>query len=149
MLNAKITHTVPEEANHSSASGGYICYPFLLTFKFQEVSIMSKKLLDRIVSGVLFDFMGWLTCRDERLILSAKDDAGPAAAVISEFLKMRGVDPNCAPLIKDWQQLYLGDASSQSCPEDVSIFSMIMDILSKIDAMQRDIEKLREGTINI
>lgn len=35
---------------------------------------------------VLFDFMGWLTTRDERLILSAKDNAAPAAEAIKEFL---------------------------------------------------------------
>jgi hypothetical protein len=72
---------------------------------------MSKELLDRVVSGVLFDFMGWLTSREERLILSAKDDAAPAVAVISEFLKKRGVDPDCEPMIKDWQLLSLDDTS--------------------------------------
>jgi hypothetical protein len=103
---------------------------------------MSKELLDRIVSGVLFDFMGWLTSRDEKLILSATDDAAPAVAAISEFLEMRGVDPNCVPFVKDWQLFYLSDTSPQSCPEDVSIFSMIMDISSRINAMQRSIDQL-------
>ena len=46
---------------------------------------------DSIITGVLFDFMGWLTCRDEKLTLSSTDEAGPAVAVIEEFCKMRGL----------------------------------------------------------
>ena len=63
---------------------------------------MSKENLDHIVSGVLFDFMGWLTSRDEPLTLSCRDDCGPAVSVISQFLTMRGVDQDCSPAIHLW-----------------------------------------------
>ncbi len=42
-------------------------------------------------AGLLFDFMGWLTSRKERLTLSSADEAGPAVEAITEFGKMRGL----------------------------------------------------------
>jgi|GEM_PF-2637564 len=36
-------------------------------------------------SVVLFAFMGWLTSRDERTVLSATDDAAPAADLVKQF----------------------------------------------------------------
>ena len=44
-----------------------------------------------VIAGVLFDFMGWLTSRPKRLVLSASDNASPAVKVIEEFAKMRGL----------------------------------------------------------
>jgi hypothetical protein len=53
---------------------------------------------------VLFDFMGWLTSRQERIVLSSCDDASPAVKVIEEFAKMRGLSLDDAK-VKDWQDM--------------------------------------------
>jgi hypothetical protein len=55
-----------------------------------------------VIAGVLFDFMGWLTSRQERIVLSSCDDASPAVKVIEEFAKMRGLSLDDAK-VKDWQ----------------------------------------------
>jgi len=57
-----------------------------------------------VIAGVLFDFMGWLTSRQNRLVLSSCDDASPAVEVIDEFAKMRGLSLDDAK-VKDWQCL--------------------------------------------
>jgi hypothetical protein len=53
-------------------------------------------------SGAIYDFMGWLTTRTDRLVLSASDNAGPAADAVQEFLNLRGISPEVEPRIKDW-----------------------------------------------
>jgi hypothetical protein len=57
-----------------------------------------------VIAGVLFDFMGWLTSRQERIVLSSCDDASPAVKVIEEFAKMRGLSLDDAK-VKDWQDM--------------------------------------------
>lgn len=61
---------------------------------------MSIERLDHIVSGVIFDFAGYLTTRDERITLSATDNASPAADAVKAFLTMRGVDQTCEPFFQ-------------------------------------------------
>ena len=63
---------------------------------------MSQESLDHVVSGAIFDFMGWLTTRTERLTLSSADEAAPAADAIKEFLTLRGVDLSFEPMIFLW-----------------------------------------------
>lgn len=53
---------------------------------------MSQEKLNHIVTGVLNDFMGFLTSRKERIVLSASDDASPAVKAIEEFLSKRNVE---------------------------------------------------------
>ena len=55
-----------------------------------------------VIAGALFDFMGWLTTRDERLVLSGADEAGPAVEAITAFSKMRGLSLDDAK-VQDWQ----------------------------------------------
>ena len=55
-----------------------------------------------VIAGALFDFMGWLTSRKERLVLSSADEAGPAVEAITEFSKMRGLSLDDAK-VQDWQ----------------------------------------------
>ena len=57
---------------------------------------------DATIAGVLFDFMGWLTTRKERLCLSSADDASPAVTAITEFAKMRNLSLDNA-MVTDWQ----------------------------------------------
>ena len=61
---------------------------------------MSIEKLDHIVSGAIFDFAGFLTTRDERITLSATDDATPAADAVKAFLTLRGVDQECQPFFR-------------------------------------------------
>lgn len=55
-----------------------------------------------IIAGALFDFMGWLTSRKERIILSSADEASPAVDAIRDFAKMRGLSLDDAK-VQDWQ----------------------------------------------
>jgi hypothetical protein len=57
---------------------------------------------DATIAGVLFDFMGWLTTRKERLCLSSAADASPAVTAITEFAKMRSLSLDNA-MVTDWQ----------------------------------------------
>lgn len=61
---------------------------------------MSLERLDHIVAGALFDFGGYLTTRDERLIASATDNAAPMADAITAFMDLRGVDRDCEPFFQ-------------------------------------------------
>lgn len=56
-----------------------------------------------IVAGALFDFMGWLTTRRERLVLSSVDNASPAADAIKDFAEMRGLSISDAE-VQRWQE---------------------------------------------
>lgn len=59
--------------------------------------------INDIVAGAVFDLLGWLTTRDERLTLSSTDLAGPAADAVSTFLKMRGIQ-SITPNINTWSE---------------------------------------------
>jgi len=63
---------------------------------------MSQEKLDHVVSGALYDFMGFLTTGETVLTLSEKHDAAPAADAVKEFLELRGVDTGCTPMIENW-----------------------------------------------
>jgi len=47
----------------------------------------------------IYGFMGWLTTRKEKLVLSARNDSAPVVAAIDEFCKVNGWDQNLSP---DW-----------------------------------------------
>ena len=61
-----------------------------------------KPVAHSIVAGALFDFMGWLTSRRERLVLSSVDNSAPAADAIKDFAEMRGLSINDAQ-VQEWQ----------------------------------------------
>ena len=66
-----------------------------------------------VIAGALYDFMGWLTSRKERIVLSSADNASPAADAIRDFANMRGLslddakvlDWNTAPPQRPWVSL--------------------------------------------
>ena len=60
-----------------------------------------KPVSHSVIAGALFDFMGWLTSRKERLALSCVDDASPAVDAIKDFAKMRGLSLDDAQ-VQDW-----------------------------------------------
>ena len=75
---------------------------------------------DATIAGVLFDFMGWLTTRKERLCLSSADDASPAVTAITEFAKMRNLSLDNA-MVTDWQ---FGAAQASKPLSDAEIFDL-------------------------
>ena len=77
-------------------------YPSAFPGETTKETNMSQEKLDHVVAGAIFDFMGWLTTRQEKLVLSSVDDAAPAAEAVKEFLTMRGVAQDCEPMIHDW-----------------------------------------------
>ena len=60
-----------------------------------------KPVAHSVIAGALFDFMGWLTSRKERLVLSGANEAGPAVEAITAFSKMRGLSLDDAR-VQDW-----------------------------------------------
>jgi hypothetical protein len=54
-----------------------------------------------VIAGALFDFMGWLTSRKERIVLSSADEASPAVDAIRDFAKMRNLSLDYAK-VQDW-----------------------------------------------
>ena len=62
---------------------------------------MSQEKLNHIVTGVLFDFMGFLTTRKEQIVLSSSDDAGPAVEAIKEFLYEKNIED--ADPLEQWE----------------------------------------------
>ncbi|CAB4152312.1 hypothetical protein UFOVP608_9 [uncultured Caudovirales phage] len=60
-----------------------------------------------VIAGALFDFMGWLTSRKERIVLSSADNASPAVEAITKFAKMRSLSLDDAK-VQDWQDMARG-----------------------------------------
>ena len=66
---------------------------------------MQREGLYGIVTGALFDFLGWVSCREETLILGRNHDAAPAAQVIREWLKKeRKVPESITVHVLDWKK---------------------------------------------
>jgi len=57
--------------------------------KYDEL-YKAKNVTHGVIAGALFDFMGYLTSRPKRIMLSSADEASPAVDAIKEFAKMRG-----------------------------------------------------------
>ena len=66
-----------------------------------EVAGKAEPVAHTLVAGALFDFMGYLTSRTERIVLSASDDAAPAVDAIRDFAKKRGLSLDDA-LVREW-----------------------------------------------
>lgn len=68
----------------------------------KKLKSLAQPVSHAVIAGALFDFMGWLTTRDERLVLSGADEASPAVDAIRDFAKMRGLSLDDAR-VQDWQ----------------------------------------------
>ena len=62
---------------------------------------MSQESLNHVVTGVLFDFMGFLTTRKEQIVLSSSDDASPAVEAIKDFLYEKNIED--ADPLEQWE----------------------------------------------
>ena len=69
---------------------------------------VQEPLAHSVVAGALFDFMGWMTSRKERIVLSSVDNASPAVEAIIEFAKMRGLSLDDAKVM-DWHEMTRGN----------------------------------------
>jgi hypothetical protein len=65
------------------------------------ITTLNQIRAQNIIAGALFDFMGYLTSRAERIVLSASDDASPAIDAIRDFAKKRGLSLDDA-LVREW-----------------------------------------------
>ena len=70
-------------------------------FFFQMPKESQEPVAHSVISGALFDFMGWLTSRKERIVLSSADNASPAVEAITEFARMRNLSLDDAK-VQDW-----------------------------------------------
>ena len=75
---------------------------------------LRKLVAHTVIAGALFDFMGWLTTRKERITLSAADDAAPAVDAIRDFAIKRGLSLDDAQ-VREWI-----DALAQPVQEPVA-----------------------------
>jgi hypothetical protein len=74
---------------------------------YSDISPEPKPIFHAVIAGALFDFMGWLTSRKERLVLSSADEASPAVDAIRDFAKMRDLSLDDAK-VQDWQDMVRG-----------------------------------------
>lgn len=70
---------------------------------------------DNLVTGVIYDFMGWLTTRPQKLVLSRNDNAVPAANAALEFLVLRGIDSTRDDMIHGWPLLRKNLRTEEPC----------------------------------
>ena len=98
-----------------------------------------------VIAGVLFDFMGWLTSRKERIVLSSADNASPAVDAIRDFAKMRNLSLddakvlnwNTTPPQRTWVGLDHQDKKKFSSwldhKTDDEVFTAIDDLLREMN----------------
>ena len=79
-----------------------------------------------VIAGALFDFMGWLTTRKERLVLSSTDNASPAADAIKDFAEMRGLSLYDAR-VQDWQACTTPPQQQAEPPSEWPLIKNILD----------------------
>lgn len=65
-----------------------------------------------VVAGALFDFLGWLTSRDEEVTFSGHHEAGIAVRLLQEWAEKRGLSLDNADVMY-WQQ-GVADAAAQA-----------------------------------
>lgn len=63
-------------------------------------------------SEAVFGFAAWLTCREERTVMSASDDAGIIANLVEEFCKVN----NLGPLSEHWPQHLIHPSGEVAVP---------------------------------
>ena len=88
-----------------------------------------------VIAGALFDFMGYLTSRKERIVLSAADDAAPAVDAIRDFATKRGL------LLDDAQVREWIDELAQPVQQE-ALYGMNQDDWKDVVAA---IAKVRDG----
>jgi hypothetical protein len=58
---------------------------------------------NQMLTGILYDFCGFLTTREESLTVSEKHNVMPLVDLIKEFGKLRGLDISGDAAVLEWQ----------------------------------------------
>lgn len=103
-----------QSVSGGAAPEGYLGKVTLLIDGENVDYVKAQPVPHAVIVGALFDFMGWLTTRKERLILSSTDNASPAADAIKDFAEMRGLSLDDAR-VQDWQN-YTATPQQQAEP---------------------------------
>lgn len=82
----------------------------------QEGPMMSTRATQMIVAGALYDLIGWLTSRDERLTLSSTDPCAAAVLALIEFADLRGLPLDDAA-VQSWAEAIASPVAAQAQPE--------------------------------
>lgn len=90
--------------------------------KYDEL-YKGQNVIHGVIAGALFDFMGWLTSRPKRIMLSSADEASPAVDAIKEFAKMRGLSLDDAR-VQDWQDITTPPAAHQAPVQEPKKFDL-------------------------
>jgi hypothetical protein len=92
-----------------------------------------------VVAGALFDFMGWLTSREKRLILSSVDEVSPAVEAITEFAKKRNLSLKNVE-VGYWME-FLSTSPQRKPLTDEEIWDAYMKAPVDIDCHVSDLHK--------
>ena len=60
-------------------------------------------------SEAVYGFAAWLTCRDEKTVMSATDDAAPIANLVVQFCKVN----NLPDVSENWPHNLIHDTSGE------------------------------------
>lgn len=87
--------------------------------------------IDNVVSGVLYDFMGWLT---------TTNDAAPAADAVKEFCELRGVE-DCEPFMQ-WDGMLANEVTGRVEMEEfkVRLVEEHFSLKAKLDKLNEFID---------
>ena len=89
-IEARLSPQNELEAHWNEVRASYGARQAALEAQTRSV-VKDEPVAHSVVAGALFDFMGWLTSREKRLILSSVDEASPAVEAITEFAKKRNL----------------------------------------------------------
>lgn len=81
-----------------------------------------------VIAGALFDFLGFLTTREETLQLSGHDDAGKVVDALQVWAKTRSLNLEEAR-VKDWQEFVITTPCTEatSSPEREALIAELSD----------------------
>lgn len=66
--------------------------------------------MNKLFAGLLYDFAGYLTTREQSFVSGASEDPSPVLNHLEAFAKMRGLSLN-DPDIVDWHTRFYGPRS--------------------------------------
>ena len=99
-----------------------------------------------VVAGALFDFMGWLTSREKRLILSSVDEASPAVEAITEFAKKRNLSLKYAE-VGYWMEFLSTPPQQEAKDEPVAWMYEVNHAHTCLDLFEPPDDAYDEGTL--
>jgi len=97
-----------------------------------------------VVAGALFDFMGWLTSREKRLILSSVDEASPAVEAITEFAKKRNLSLKYAE-VGYWME-FLSTPPQQEAKDEPDYKALWQQMCERCDELDKKLAQRKPLT---